>query len=60
MATSSIFANIEITDPEKVARFSKALEESIELSKKHKPTPSGVKIVRDKDEIRKLLQRGIR
>ncbi len=60
MATSSIFANIEITDPEKVARFSKALEESIELSRKRKPIASGVKIMRDKDEIRKLLQRGIR
>ena len=57
MATSSIFAQIKITDPEKAEAFVRALEESEKEQANRKPTTSSITILRDLDEIRKLMAR---
>ena len=60
MATSSIFAQIKITDPEKAEAFVRALEESEKEQAKRKPTTSSITILRDLDEIRKLMAKRIK
>lgn len=57
MATSSIFTNIEISDPQKVERFLNALEES-EKAVMHKThTASAIPVMRDPGDIRKLMEK---
>ena len=56
MPTSSIFHNVIIDDPETAERFLNALEESEEASR-GKPIGPGYPVLRDPDEIRKLLAR---
>lgn len=53
MATSSIFANIKITDPEKIEAFVAALDASIADPMPHSDTPKKT-VLSDPDEIRKL------
>jgi len=56
MATSSIFVQVEINDTESAERFLTVLEESEKASllKKERTTPK-IPVVRDLDEIRKLM-----
>ena len=54
MATSSIFANIEIKDAKTAERFVAALEES-EKEKDRKSSVQAYPILTDLDEIRKLV-----
>ncbi|MCD7763633.1 MAG: hypothetical protein LUI14_10660 [Lachnospiraceae bacterium] len=55
MATSSIFTQVEITDAQAAERFVTALEESEKAQARKKRTAPVIPIVRDKDEIRKLM-----
>ena len=54
MATSTIFANIEIKDAKTAERFVAALEES-EKEKDRKSSVQAYPILTDLDEIRKLV-----
>lgn len=56
MATSSIFVNVKITDPKQVERFVDALEKS-EKAQINKPSAPSIPILRDLDEIRKLVRK---
>lgn len=53
MATSSIFANIKITEPEKIEAFVNALEASIADPMPHPDTPKKT-VLSDPDAIRAL------
>ena len=53
MATSSIFANIKITEPEKIEAFVAALDASIADPLPHSDTPRKT-ILSDHEAIRKL------
>lgn len=53
MATSSIFANIKITDPEKIEAFVAALDDSIADPMPCSDTPRKT-VLSDPDAIRKL------
>lgn len=55
MATSSIFAQVKITEPEQVERFVTALEESEKAQAKKKRTAPAIPIMRDVNDIRKLM-----
>lgn len=54
MATSSIFAQVKITDPKKAEAFVNALEASAN-DPKRKPTAPVIPTVTDLDEIRKIV-----
>lgn len=54
MATSSIFANVKITDPKKVEAFVEALEASAN-EPKHEPSAPIIPSLTDLDAIRKLM-----
>ncbi len=54
MATSSIFENLEITDPKKVEEFADALE-SAALGAKRKISTPKIPLVTDIGEIRKFM-----
>ena len=54
MATSSIFANIKITDPQKIEAFVDALEASIADSLPPSNTPKKT-VLSDPDKIREIL-----
>ena len=54
MATSSIFANIKITDPQKAEAFVNALEASANDPKRKSSEPSTPRLT-DLDAIRKLV-----
>ena len=54
MATSSIFAHVKITDPKKAEMFVEALEAS-EKAQINKPTAPSIPVMKDLDEIRKLV-----
>ncbi|MCD8106276.1 MAG: hypothetical protein LUF35_15095 [Lachnospiraceae bacterium] len=54
MATSSIFENLEITDPKEVEAFADALEISSGGSKRMH-APSGIPLVTDIREIQKFM-----
>ena len=56
MATSSIFINVKITDPKQVERFVDVLEKS-EKAQIDKPSAPSIPILRDLDEIRKLVRK---
>ncbi len=58
MATSSIFENVKLTDPEAVERFIEALEAS-ERDAKNRPKPTApiIPTLTDHDEIRKLMSK---
>ncbi len=57
MATSSIFASVEINDPQKVELFIRALESS-EKAVKSRPAVKSCNssILRDSDSIRQFLE----
>ena len=55
MATSSIFANVEITDSQKAEQFVAALEESETAQAKKKRTDSVISVMRDINDIRNLM-----
>lgn len=55
MATSSIFAHIEIADSKKAERFVTALEESEKAQAKKKRTAPVIPVMRDANDIRKLM-----
>ncbi|MBQ4525238.1 MAG: hypothetical protein IJA00_04085 [Bacteroidaceae bacterium] len=55
MATSSIFANIVIKDAETAEKFITALEESEKAQAKKKRTAPIIPVLKDPDEIRKLV-----
>ena len=58
MATSSIFAQVNIDTPSKLESFLKALEEAENIKKNSpQPRPSGIRLVTDPDEIRKMMAR---
>lgn len=54
MATSSIFANVKITDPKKAEAFINALDASAKEPKK-KMSVSEHMFVHDSDEIRRMM-----
>lgn len=54
MATSSIFANVKITDPKKVETFVEALDASAH-DPERKSTGSVIPLVSNIDEIRKFM-----
>lgn len=56
MATSSIFAKIQISDPEKVEAFIDALEKAENRPRK-KPSKSVQSLIKDIDEIRKIMSK---
>lgn len=53
MATSSIFANVKITEPEKIEAFVAALDASIADPVPHLEVP-GKTVLSDPDAIRKI------
>ena len=55
MATSSIFAHVEINDAKKAERFVRALEESEQAQAKKKRTAPVISVMKDANDIRKLL-----
>ncbi len=57
MATSSIFAQVEITDAQSAEQFITALEESEKAQAKRKRVEPAIPIVRDKDAIRRLMEK---
>ncbi len=62
MATSSIFAQVVIDTPEAAERFINALEESEKAQKAQKgkvKTGPVYEILRDKDELRAFLSKGL-
>ena len=54
MATSTIFAHVRITDPQKVDMFVDALEAS-EQAQINKSSAQSIPLLKDLDEIRKLV-----
>ena len=54
MATSSIFANVKITDPQKVEAFVEALDASAH-DPERRPTGPVAPLVSNIDEIRKFM-----
>ena len=63
MATSSIFAQVVIDTPEAAERFINALEESEKAQKAQQGKAKkelAIPILRDKDEIRAFLAKGMR
>ena len=52
--TSSIFAHVRITDPQKVDMFVDAMEAS-EQAQINKPSAQSIPVLKDLDEIRKLV-----
>lgn len=54
MATSSIFANVRITDPKKAEAFAEALDESAR-NPERVPSASVVPLVTNIDEIREFM-----
>ena len=54
MATSSIFANIRITDPQKAEAFAEALDESAR-DPERVPSASVIPLVTNIDDIRKFM-----
>lgn len=59
MATSSIFANVKITDPKKAEMFVEALEAS-EKALANKPSASPIPTLTDLDAIRKLMAKRLK
>lgn len=56
MATSSIFANVKITDPKKAEAFISALEASAN-TRESKPSAPDIPVLSDIDEICKLMSK---
>lgn len=56
MATSSIFANIKITEPEKIEAFVNALEASI-TDPMPRSNSSRKEVLSDPNKIRKILEK---
>ncbi len=55
MATSSIFAQVEITDAKAAERFIHAIEESEKAQANKRYAAPAIPILRDPNEIRKLM-----
>lgn len=58
MATSSIFANVRITDPQKAEMFVEALDASSRESKRDSKTPS-IPQLRDLNAIREMMSKRV-
>ena len=58
MATSSIFADIEIKDSRTAERFVAALEDSEKALAQNEQTAQAYPILKDLDRIRKLVAKG--
>ena len=58
MATSSIFANVRITDPKKAEMFVEALDASSRDSKRDSKTPS-IPQLRDLNAIREMMSKRV-
>lgn len=58
MATSSIFANIKITDPKKAEAFIEALDSSANEPKR-KPSAPDIPVLSDLGEIRRLVTKRV-
>ena len=56
MATSSIFANVKITDPEKAEAFINALDAAANAPRISRK-PSNMRYVTDHDEIRRMFEK---
>lgn len=56
MAVSSVFANVKITDPQRVEAFIEALEQSANEPQR-KPSAPLIPTLTDVDEIRKLMSK---
>lgn len=56
MATSSLFANIKITNPKQAEPFVNALEESANDTKRQ-PSKTVIRTLTDKTEIKKLMSK---
>ena len=59
MATSSIFAHVEITDAKKAEQFVMALEESEKAQANRKRTAPVISVMKDANDIRKLLAKRV-
>lgn len=57
MATSSIFLNVEISDPQKVDRFLDALEESEKAVANKTHTAQAIPMLQDPSGIRRLMEK---
>lgn len=56
MATSSIFANVKITNPIKAEAFINALDEAINAPKKEQKAPTH-SLVTDPNKIREIMDK---
>lgn len=59
MATSSIFAHVEINDVKEAEQFVTALEESEKAQAKKQRTAPVISIMKDTNDIRRLLAKRI-
>ncbi len=55
MATSTIFAQIDINDRKKAASFFKALEDSEKAQSEKKQTAPAISVTRNKNDIKNLM-----
>ena len=59
MATSSIFAHVEINDAKKAEQFVTALEESEKAQAKKRRTAPVISVMKDTNDIRRLLAKRV-
>ncbi len=59
MATSSIFAHVEINDVKKAEQFVTALEESEKAQAKKRRTAPVISVMKDTNDIRRLLAKRV-
>lgn len=59
MATSSIFAHVEINDVKKAEQFVTALEESERAQEKKQRTAPVISVMKDTNDIQRLLAKRV-
>ena len=59
MATSSIFAHVEINDVKKAEQFVTALEESEKAQAKKRRTAPVISVMKDTNDIQRLLAKRV-
>lgn len=59
MATSSIFAHVEINDVKKAEQFVMALEESEKAQEKKQRTAPVISVMKDTNDIQRLLAKRV-
>ncbi|MBE5949945.1 MAG: hypothetical protein E7261_13145 [Lachnospiraceae bacterium] len=59
MATSSIFAHVEINDVKKAEQFVMALEESERAQEKKQRTAPVISVMKDTNDIQRLLAKRV-